>query len=54
MGEEHPHVQVAERANACETFDKLVAPGGPLVLCDRYNGVWWGPGSAGAALMFVT
>ena len=32
MREEYPHVQVAERANACETSNKLVGPGGPLVL----------------------
>ena len=31
-GEEHPHVQMAERASACETVDKLAAPGGPFVL----------------------
>ena len=32
MGEDYPHVQVAERAKACETVDKLAGPGGPFVL----------------------
>ncbi len=32
VSEEYPHVQVAERANACESLDKLTAPGGPFVL----------------------
>src|SRR5271157_1951707 len=32
MGEQYPHVQVAERASAGETLDKLAAPGGPFVL----------------------
>src|SRR5271166_2428059 len=32
MGEEHTYMQVAERANARETVDKLAGPGGPFVL----------------------
>ena len=32
MGEEYPHVQLAERATACEAVDKLTSPGRPFVL----------------------
>jgi len=32
MREEHPHLQMAERADACQTLDKLFGPRRPLML----------------------